>query len=545
MMGKFQHLFITGVILLGFSSETLAEVIEKSSDHLLVQNSGGKVIYQDITRVDGKEFRSVNWAKTEDAEARYLAKKINEVRVKHAPTGAMSSARVPAAIVASVLRQTVLKNLLTKAVAGGRIAAGIGSGPVGWALTAATAYELVAPTLAGHGYVYDAKYGNFFSEDVNVYCVAVVGLCTDQQSQETVLNSRAVYADLKNPTPEMLKEKLCKKLNRDHFGFDVGVKNVAVDWRWDEKNQRCQVQFEMLESYGFSSAGSKNWYQSREVEKVPKVKKPITQSEFDAIIGPAADASPTRYVNATADENGVVPDVTVSPNVTVPNGTVVTIGPYTDSDGQPKQVTVTFRTANGETTVSVNVTPRPDLTPNSPSAPSASPNTSGQSGPSGSPNSSGQTSPQTGGQTGSQTGSEASPQTGGQTSGQTGSEVSPETDGEPDKKDEDKPKDGSFLCNLFPDILACDKQPEAGEEPSLEIPEKVVNVDFQPASVFSETAECPAPVQFTISIMGSSQVFAYSYEKPCMVAERLRYLLITMAWVVAGFFCIRTVSREI
>ncbi len=233
MMGKFQRLFITGVILLGFSSEAISEVIEKSSDHLLVQNSGGKVIYQDITRVDGKEFRSVNWAKTEEAEARYLAKKINEVRVKHAPTGAMSSARVPAAIVGSVSRQTVLKNLLGKAIAGGRIAAGAGSGPIGWAITGATvaktAYDLVAPQLAGEGYVYDSNYNNFVQEDVNVYCVSVSGLCTDQRVQEKVMNKSAVYADLRNPTPEMLKEKLCKKLGREHFNFDSSVKNLVVD----------------------------------------------------------------------------------------------------------------------------------------------------------------------------------------------------------------------------------------------------------------------------------------------------------------------------
>ena len=538
-MGKFQHLFITGVILLGFSSETLAKVIEKSSDHLLVQNSGGKVFYQDITRVDGKEFRSVNWAKTEDAEARYLAKKINEVRVKHAPTGAMSSARVPAAIVASVPRQTVLKNLLTKAVAGGRLAAGLGSGPVGWALTAATVYELVAPTLRDHGYVWDSNAQNFVTDKEYVIEITPNLDMKDSEGKKIVLYriglSKRSY-DYGYESYKSTLDGLCDRASRyiDDYKESIG-KGIYrnTEYLGSTFNGGCKVKS------GWGEGIQAFWTIK------PNKKQPITQSQFNDIIGPKADADPTRYVNATAKDDGTVPDVTVSDKVTVPNGTVVTIGPYTDSDGQPKQVTVTFKTANGETTVSVNITPRPDLSPNSPAAPSASPNTGSQSSPSGSPNSSSQSSPQTGGQTGSQTGGEASPQTGGQTSGQTGSEASPKTDGEPDKKDEDKPKDGSFLCNLFPDILACDKQPEAGEEPNLEIPEKVVNVDFQPASVFSETAECPAPVQFTISIMGSSQVFAYSYEKPCMVAERLRYLLIAMAWVVAGFFCIRTVSREI
>ena len=31
---------------------------------------------------------------------------------------------------------------------------------------------------------------------------------------------------------------------------------------------------------------------------------PISQSEFDRIIGPKADSSPSQYVNATANEDG-------------------------------------------------------------------------------------------------------------------------------------------------------------------------------------------------------------------------------------------------
>ena len=46
---------------------------------------------------------------------------------------------VPVLQTAKVPKKTVLKNLLGKAIAGGHLAAGLGSGPVGWALTAATA----------------------------------------------------------------------------------------------------------------------------------------------------------------------------------------------------------------------------------------------------------------------------------------------------------------------------------------------------------------------------------------------------------------------
>ncbi|UOO78204.1 hypothetical protein LVJ85_03935 [Neisseria sp. Dent CA1/247] len=527
-MGKFQHLFITGVILLGFSNETVAKIIEKSSDHLLVQNSGGKVIYQDITRIDGKEFRSVNWAKTEEAEARYLAKKINEVRVKHAPTAAMSSARVPAAIVGSVSRQTVLKNLLTKAVAGGRIAAGLGSGPVGWALTAAATYELVAPLLKGHDYVWDNEIGNFVTtadyiievksnvDGENGKPVAVYRIGLSRRSFEYGYQSYKSTLDaLCAKVAKAGDDYLIKKGHESH----KTLKDLGSD-----QNGGCNA----ITHWGESSRGG--W------QVIPNKKQPITQSEFDDIVGPSADKNPTLYVNATAKDDGTVPGVTVSPNVTVPDGTVVTIGPYTDSDGQPKQVTVTFTTKNGETTVSVNTTPRPDLSPNSPSAPSASPNTGGQSSPSGSPDSSGQTAPQTSGQTGSQTGS----QTGAQTDGQTNSQSNPKTDAEPDKKEEEKPKDGGLLCNIFPNILACAEMGEVKEDDPFQIPHITDETAFKPDFFLPDNGQCPAPQ--SVSVMGRQ--YSFSYDWLCRFAEMIRFLIIGIAGVSAAYIMFSGLKKD-
>ena len=98
---------------------------------------------------------------------------------------------------------------------------------------------------------------------------------------------------------------------------------------------------------------------------------------------------------------------------------------------------------------------------------------------------------------------------------------------------------------MFPNILACDKQPEAGEEPDLKLPEEVINVEFEKANVFQESAECPAPVTFNITILGTSKNFAFSFEHACEIAARLRYMLLALAWVVAAFFCICAVSREV
>lgn len=434
-----------------------------------------------------------------------------------------ASQTVPVAQTASVARQTVLKNLLTKAVAGGRIAAGLGSGPVGWALTAATAYQLVAPTLEENGYRWDSAKSNFVTDKEYKYCliydfdldgnweeVECVGL--GKISRELDLKSEVHLRPIRDAICQRNWQSILpgyKPKDGYRFGYSLHASGcVAVS---DTDNGR--------------TSGNWRWYKNTD--------QVITQSEFDRIIGPLADASPTPYVNATADEKGVVPGVTVTPNVTVPNGTVVTIGPYTDSDGQPKQVTVTFKTANGETTVSVNITPRPDLSPNSSAAPSASPNTGSQSGPSGSPNSSGQTnsqtSPQTGGQTGSQTGSESSPQTGGETRNQT----VPKQDGESDKKDEDKPKDGSLLCELFPDILACAKVGEPTQDmfDGISIPQTIDERTWEPDDFLPPNGVCPQPKTFHIW----GKPVEMSYTPLCHFMEQVRFAVLLGFIIMSAF----------
>ncbi|HFB6491574.1 TPA: IgG-binding virulence factor TspB family protein, partial [Neisseria gonorrhoeae] len=106
-------------------------------------------------------------------------------------------------------------------------------------------------------------------------------------------------------------------------------------------------------------------------------------------------------------------------------------------------------------------------------------------------------------------------------------------------------KDGGLLCKFFPDILACDRLPEPNPAEDLNLPSETVNVEFQKSGIFQDSAQCPAPVTFTITVLDSSKQFAFSFENACTIAERLRYMLLALAWAVAAFFCIRTVSREI
>lgn len=101
------------------------------------------------------------------------------------------------------------------------------------------------------------------------------------------------------------------------------------------------------------------------------------------------------------------------------------------------------------------------------------------------------------------------------------------------------------MCRFFPNILACDQLPEPSADSDPQLPNETVNVEFEKSGIFQDSAQCPAPVTFTITVLESSKQFAFSFENACTIAERLRYMLLALAWAVAAFFCIRTVSREV
>ncbi|MFC3875373.1 IgG-binding virulence factor TspB family protein [Neisseria musculi] len=463
------------------------------------------------------------------------------LKVRHASSGMVASSSVSARIVSTVPRQTVLRNLLGKAIAGGRLAAGVGSGPVGWGITAATvaktAYDLVAPTLEANDYRWDAEKSNFITDKEYKYCLLAPPPPTSNEWKEVEcvgLGKISRQLDLKSwEHLRPIRDAICRKHWQSllpEYKPEDGYRLVPTPM-----GRGCTAVSDT--DYG-RSAGNWRWYEN--------TTQTITQSEFDRIIGPLADNNPTPYVNATADEKGNVPGVQTSPDVTVPNGTIVTIGPYTDSDGQPKQITVTFNTANGQTNVTVRITPRADLTPKSPTAPSSSPGSSGKPGnaPSSgsSPNSGNSNSPG------------ISPGGSPQTDGNTRTETLPKKDTDKkdnpsgDKKDKPDPKsdekqdekqDGGLLCNVFPDILACDKQPEA-EEPDLPIPEETVNLNFTPDNTFADNGQCPEPVTF--AALGGT--YSISLQPACDLAALMRPFIIAMAWLVASFFVVRVVREN-
>jgi Neisseria meningitidis TspB protein. len=215
---------------------------------------------------------------------------------------------------------------------------------------------------------------------------------------------------------------------------------------------------------------------------------PMTLDEFIEEGTPEAAASPDEWVRTSE----VKPDG--EPKILVTDGTVAQSRPYTDpADGKAKQSKWTF---NSDGSVKEVITDRPDLTPDSPQAPKLDPN--------------------------------AAPDN--------------KTDN-PDKKTQPASQPAPIdLCKEHPDILACDTVPDKPEttDTDFDIPKEEVSLKFTPDNVFPTDGVCPVPVQF--QAFGST--FGFSLQPACDLASMLRPMIIAFAWLVAAFFCARTIRES-
>lgn len=454
------------------------------------------------------------------------------LNVLESSTGARSLERIPVKVTASVSRARVLAGVGALVRQGAKL--GTRAVPyVGTALLAYDIYKELNPELEKAGFKYSEDIGDYvkyydnalclgrFREEPGYYsCVGVDSselLALQKGSKETEdLLVRRVRAEF---------EKLADKL-----GEDYGERGLF------KYIHSCFYLGDVSVSCGFRQGGT--FRLSFNLKQKIKTPEPDSKS-FDDLISKKVDQNPDKFIKATGFP-GYKEDVEVAP------GTKLNIGPVTDKSGNPVQVLVSFgRDSQGKTTADVQVTPRPDLTPGSAEAPNVrpSPDTSPATNPSNNPN----PNEQPGTRPNPEPDPDTNPEPNVQPGTSPGSPVIPGTapaNGR-DGKDGKDGKDGGLLCRFFPNILACDQLPEPSADSDPQLPNETVNVEFEKSGIFQDSAQCPAPVTFTITVLDSSKQFAFSFENACTIAERLRYMLLALAWAVAAFFCIRTVSREV
>ena len=418
-------------------------------------------------------------------EHTYHAEFDKSLHVRSGVTGARSTGTVVATVESKVARSTVLKNVLEKAVVGGRAAVS-GSNPIGWALLAYTAYEMVSPTLAKEDYRFNKDEGTFGK---TLPAGAKPCITASDCSRQAIIDGAAqVY-----PEGTDLNAACKDFVNSNDVFLHAGIDGV---WKTEQFIRDGYCVTSTGPGGGQKFAGYVGVYYDEYFE-------PITQSEFDRIVGPGADANPTPYVNVTADASGNIPGLSTSDEVKVEPGTVAQTNPYTNPHtGQVEQARWDFSTdPQGKTVVKETTTPRPDLKPDSAEAPKPDAKTD------------------------------------------TDAATDTQTDSKTDDKKDDKPQEEQKgLCDLYPGILACEKMGtvEEGFFDDIKIPNITNDDTWSPADLLPSTGVCPAPKD--LNVMGYN--YKISYDPLCVLMENIRFAVLMVFIVMSAFITFGLLRRD-
>jgi len=442
--------------------------------------------------------------------------------IEHVPTGARR-AGVPTIFEAQVSRKTVLSGAFGLVKRG----AALGTRLSGWGTAAYLAYEAyqaVKGDIESQGFKWNEVSEEFLKEWPARNCLV------NRDSEGRLIkvacygvDSSVLSAYRKGGQSRIEAEQLMRGQMEKLAGPFWDQEKIALDKERGEKFW----EFYSLDACYFSMNGGGcsvtyggDGRSTISFQLYMRDTEVLDQETFLKIATQSIDGNPMPFVKGTG-----YPEY--NEKVSVPAGTVVTIGPVTPENGKPVQITITFgKDSNGNTTAEVATTQRPDLDPGSPAAPNTKPDPDPNPNPDGKPDKKPDGNPD------------------GKPDKKPDDKPDPDRKDDPKKderpKEDDKPKeDGGLLCKVFPNILACDALPEK-EDPNLEIPQETIDLNFTLDNTFREYGECPAPVTF--QVLGAE--YKISLEPACNLAAMMRPFIIAMAWLVASFFVARVVRNN-
>lgn len=491
MMVKFLRLIIMAVILLGFNFKAHAELVVESNGRVRVstggfnQNGVRTWRYLDNGRggMGGNMFYHENSSKS--------------LAVRDASTGFRSASTVPVTLEAQVSRKAVLSGAFNLVKRG----AALGTRLSGWGTAAYFAYEAyqaVKSPLDSEGYEYKKESNEFYKLFNDSLCYsnsrANIDSCIGVDS--SVIKALETSGDSQKSARTLLEMQVSSE-------FQKILPNII------EKTPSYKGAFfktcEFI-SPGVScliSTGTRFFYAPKHGFR----SEVLTEEKFLQIATPSIDSNPTPFVEGTGKPE-------YNEKVSVPAGTVVTIGPVTPENGKPVQITITFgQDSNGNTTANVATTQRPDLDPGSSEAPKSKPDGN----PDGKPDKKPDDKPD--------------------------SDDKPDPDGDPSDKDKDKRKDDKkddkkeeskgLLCDFFPDILACDKmgKPEEGMFDAISIPQTTDDRTWSSDDFLPPNGVCPQPKSFNIW----GKPVQISYEPLCVFMEKVRFAVLLGFIIMSAF----------
>lgn len=477
------------LLLLFFPFSVIFAAPAAPVEHVMVTGKDGSVslhlMYRDA---NGKQVVSpqkdwVATARYQMQQDRFAGQANIFSRVQSGATGATSSGMMPAVVNQSVGKRAVFSAILEKAKTGGKMlgkgALRLGGGFLKFGLLS-LAYDIVKDAIKGSKFFWNEERGDFVREkDDDTYIVIATSVYDDGSIGYGTAKTSAEI------------DEVCRKLGDCKILGYVPLKQVeplmnsyCASVTPPEFSEKFMVGWEgFCYKLGWTDTKHRVIY-FRYVDYVP-----MSLDEFIEEGTPEAKTEPDKWVNVSE----VKP--TGEPKVMVTDGNVAQSNPYTDPrDGKTKQTR--WDVVNGKFKETEIL--RPDLKPDSPEAPRLEPIT------------------------------------------KTETESPNKDDGKTDKPQASAPA-ALDLCKEHPDILACDTVPDKPDQvdPDIEIPKEEVPITFKPDNIFPDSGTCPVPVQF----QAFGQTFGFSMQPACDLAAMLRPMIIAFAWLVAAFFCVRTIRQ--
>ena len=439
-----------------------------------------------------------------------LYRKFQTEAMKARYEGYLAKQTVNATVEATVSRKAVLSGAFGLVKKGAKLAVSSrGNLYLGGALLAYEAYQAVNSTLESAGYHYSENADTYLKVYDNALCMEKLWSQPGYHSCIGVDSSVMLALSKGGQSAQDAKSLLTMQVQADYNSIHKGLMKqyypeyeyVSPKCRWNGWGVSCDIS-SLAIVYKFLKNHSEE----------------LTPNKFLEIATPKIDSNPTPFIEGSGRPG-------YNEKVSVPAGTVVTIGPVTPENGKPVQITITFgKDSNGNTTAEVATTQRPDLTPGG----SEAPNTKPDPDPNPNPNPDGKPDKKPDDKPDSDDKPDKRP------------DDKPDPDDDPsdkdkrkeDKKDDKKEESKGLLCNVFPDILACSEKGDVEEqEEPFKIPHTNNDTTFSPDFFLPDNGVCPAPR--TATYLGITMEF--KYDMICNFAEMIRFLVIGIAAVAAAY----------
>ncbi|CKL48755.1 putative TspB protein [Neisseria meningitidis] len=450
---------------------------------------------------------------------RFSGRIIEPSIIEHVPTGARSLEKIPVKVTASVSRAGVLAGVGALVRQGAKL--GKRAVPyVGTALLAYDIYETFKDEIKEQGYQYDPETDKFVKGYEYSNCIwehAENGIKTYgcYGVDSSIMRLMSDYSRF--PEVKELMEHQMEIVGRNYWEMVRKNRNDSFRnynfsrcyFNWNGGN--CNIGEDINDARSFINFS---------FIRNPKYKEEMDAKKLEEILALKVDANPDKYIQATGYPG-------YSEKVEVAPGTKVNMGPVTDRNGNPVQVVATFgRDSQGNTTVDVQVIPRPDLTPGSAEAPETKPK----------PAPTPETNPK----------EKENPREEDQDNPKptpTPGETPSPNESPKDRREEKKPDgNGGLLCDLFPKILACAEMGEPSENDfeGIAIPKAVNEETWSPDNMFPSSGVCPKDKTFHVF----GKAFSVSYQPLCTLMENVRFAVIIGFIIMSAFITFGSLRKE-